>query len=95
MILHDGTEVSYDLVSPYKFSGDPMAEYLWLAGLDGNADETTGDALDWFYHVSRFGKRLLYCYPSGHVVVEKYGDEVAASEEFNRIESEFSEWEES
>lgn len=90
MILRDGTEVSHDLVSPHKFGGDPMAEYLWLLTLDGSADESTGDACDWHYIVHRFGKRLLYCHSSGFVEVWKCDDEQEAREGFEMIDAEYS-----
>ena len=92
MILHDGTEVSHDLVSPHKFGGDPMAEYLWLLTLDGSADESTGDALDWHYHVSRFGKRLLICASNGFVFVDRFDAEADAVAAFNEIAEEYSDY---
>lgn len=89
MILSDGTVVSRAEVSPHKFGGDPMAEYLWLLSLDGLADETTGDACDWHYHVSRFGRRLLFCYSNGFVDVMRFDDEQEAREAFENIDGEF------
>jgi len=90
MILSDGTVVSRAEVSPHKFGGDPMAEYLWLLSLDGQADETTGDACDWHYHVSRFGKRILLCRSSG--AVEQWREETVqdAIEAFESIDAEYS-----
>jgi hypothetical protein len=83
-----GDIVSRATVSPHKFGGDPMAEWLWLLALHGLGDESTGDALDWHCHVTRFGKRLLFCFPSGFVTIEKYDTEREASEAFNEIEYE-------
>ncbi len=88
MILTDGTVVSRAEVSPHKFGGDPMAEYLWLASND--ADEHTGDACDWHYHVARFGKRVLICWSSGAVEIDRYDDEQAAIEAFEEIDAEYS-----
>ena len=92
MILHDGTVVSRAEVSPHKFGGDPMAEYLWLLTLDSsNSDEYTGDACDWHYIVHRFGKRLLFCHSSGFVDVATCDTEQEACEAFNEIESDYLE----
>lgn len=88
MILHDGTVVSHADVSPHKFGGDPMAEYLWLASND--ADEHTGDASEWHYHVARFGKRLLFCWSSGAVEVDRFEDEQTAIEAFGLIDAEYN-----
>ena len=82
-------EVSHRSVSPHKFGGDPMAEYLWLLTLDGMADETTGDALDWFYIVHRFGKRLLICDTQGFVSVDRHDDEQSAIEAFESIQADY------
>lgn len=90
MILWDGHRCSRAEVSPHKFGGDPMAEYLWLAAGRGDEDESTGDACDWFYHVSRFGKRLLICHSSGLVDVIREEDEQAAKEAFESIDAEYS-----
>ncbi len=88
MILWDGTVISRAETSPHKFGGDPMAEYLWLAAGDGQADETTGDP-DWFYVVARFGKRLLICYSSGFIDVQIEEDEQAAIEAFEEIDAQW------
>ncbi len=88
MILSDGAEVSRASVSPHKFGGDPMAEYLWLAAND--ADEHTGDACDWHYHVARFGKRLLICWSSGFVEVDRFYVEQEAIDAFKEIDAEYS-----
>ncbi|MBA3580801.1 MAG: hypothetical protein H0W42_12555 [Gemmatimonadaceae bacterium] len=91
MILSDGTVVSRAEVSPHKFGGDPMAEYLWLLTLEqGSSDEYTGDACDWHYIVHRFGRRLLICYSSGFVDVQVEEDEQAAIEAFEMIDAEYS-----
>lgn len=90
MILPDGTVVSRAEVSPHKFGGDPMAEYLWLLSLDGQDDESCGDANEWHYHVARFGKRLLFTYPSGFVDVMRLDDEQAAIEAMENISAEYS-----
>lgn len=94
MILHDGRVVSRAEVSPYKFGGDPMAEYLWVLTLDSMSDEYTGDACDWFYIVHRFGKRLLYCRSSGFVEVACHDTEAEAIRVFEEIDAEYNEgWE--
>jgi hypothetical protein len=90
MILSDGTVISRAEVSPHKFGGDPMAEYLWMLSLDGGADETTGDACDWHYHVSRFGKRILICQSSGAVAAIRYEFEETARGVFRDIDAEYS-----
>lgn len=98
MRLHDGTIVSRAEVSPYKFGGDPMAEYLWLLSMDSGQDCSTGDAIDWHYWVGQFGKRLLYCNTQGFVWIENYGSIAGAEDAFNAIDREYAEatetWEE-
>jgi hypothetical protein len=54
-----------ETVSPHKFGGSNRTAMLWLLMLDSSQDEETGDANEWHYWVGRFGKRLLYIYPSG------------------------------
>lgn len=94
MKLHDGTIVSRAEVSPHKFGGDPMAEFLWSLDMVSGQDEYTGDAIDWHYYVARYGKRLLFCNTQGFVWVDKYPTDREASEVFNQIESDYATWEE-
>lgn len=94
MKLADGTVISRAEVSPYKFGGDPMAEYLWCLSMDTSfPDQMTGDAIDWHYHVSRFGKRLLFCNTQGFVWVDKYDTEEQAVQVFESIDSDYGTYE--
>lgn len=74
MRMDDGTVISHAEVSPHKFGGDPMAEYLYRLAGDGSADESTGDAVDWHYLAHRFGKRVMVNTSMGFVEVVKYDD---------------------
>jgi hypothetical protein len=89
MILRDGTEVSRAEVSPHKFGSDPMAEYLYVLNMDSSFDRITGDACDWFYIVSQYGKRLLFNDSQGFVWVDRYATEAEASKVFDAIEADF------
>lgn len=71
-----------------KFA-DAMSEYLWDVSL---ADDETGSC-DWHYHVSRFGKRLLFCDDRGFVWVEKCADEMEANERFAAIDQSYCDYE--
>jgi hypothetical protein len=94
MKLHDGTIVSRAEVSPHKFGGDPMAEYLhYLAGSSGQ-DCETGSATEWHYWVAQFGKRLLFEDSQGFVWVDNYGSIAGAEDAFNEIARDYETWEE-
>jgi hypothetical protein len=90
MKLSDGTTISRAEVSPHKFGGDPMAEFLYTLNLDSSFDRITGDACDWFYIVSQYGKRLLFNDSHGFVWVDKYETEAEASEVFDAIDADFN-----
>jgi hypothetical protein len=94
MILADGTEISRATVSPHKFGGDPMAEYLYVLNLDSSFDRITGDACDWFYIVSQYGKRLLFNDSQGFVWVIRHATEAEASAHFDLIDADYSATEE-
>lgn len=75
---------------PTKYP-DGMAEYLDATSMGGGADEETGTT-EWHYHVSRFGKRLLFADDQGFVWVSKYATEAAAVTDFEIIDAEYGEW---
>lgn len=91
MILHDGEVIDRE-TARHKFGGDPMAEYLHRLSCEGMSDEWTGDAIDWNYCVHRFGKRLLFCFPSGFVDQVRLEDEQAAIEGFEECQAEYDAW---
>lgn len=76
------TDEVRETVSPHKFGGSRMAAACWLLSLDGCADEETGDATDWQYHVARIGRRLLYTDEQGFVWVDSYDSELQAVRAF-------------
>jgi hypothetical protein len=70
---------------------DGMAEYLDATSTGGDADETTGTT-EWVFHVSRFGKRLLFSDDQGFVWVEKHATEAEAIAEFEDHDAAYGEW---
>lgn len=92
MILTTGDEVSRATVSPHKFMGDPMAEYLYILSMYGCADETTGDVEAPTQHVCRFGKRLLITDSQGFVTCTRLASENDAEQAFNLIDEEYAVW---
>ncbi len=75
----------------HKFGGDPMAEYLWEATMDGGQDDDTGE-IDWDCWVAKFGKRLLFTDDRGFVWCKRHFTEELAAEEFDFIASKYGEW---
>lgn len=93
MRLHDGTVISRAEVSPHKFGGDPMAEYLWMLSLDSSYDRCTGDCVEWVVWVAQFGKRLLCSDPQGFVWIDQYPSVERANEAFEATEARYCEYE--
>lgn len=65
-----------------------MAEYL---DIFGDGDDETGST-EWYEHVMRFGRRLLFTDDNGFVTCERFGDEGKAKERFEEIDIAYSEW---
>lgn len=94
MKLSDGTIISKAEVSPHKFGGDPMAEYLYYLSLDSSfPDRQTGNAVEWSVYVSQFGKRLVCCDTQGFVWVEKYDTVADADRSFTEYDEAYAEFE--
>jgi len=83
MITTDGDRINHE-TARHKFGADPMAEYVYRMVGDGMADETTGDANDWFYQAARVGKRIMFTNTVGFVTLEKF-DSVADAERDFRL----------
>jgi len=86
------TEEVRETVSPHKFGGSRIAAACYLIDLDGCADETTGDAIDWQYHAARIGRRVLYTDPQGFVWVDTYDSELQAARAFEADDRSYGEY---
>ena len=79
-------ELRESYVNKYE---SPIAACAHYAALDGLADESTGDSVDWFYHVDRIGKRLVFEDSRGFVTCQRYATEAEARDAFSACEDEF------
>ena len=74
----EGATISRATVSPHKFLGDPMAEYVY--GLDCPDEDTSSGVGE---YLARFGRRLLFEDNQGFVTVVRHASEQIAADIFD------------